>query len=99
MTNQLNKSPPKHTPGPWVMIGGSIVTDWKYGEHLWVCSVYGALVRSKHEANANADLIATAPELLEALETIIDRGDVDSIFQKQTLAQARAAIAKARGQQ
>lgn len=35
--------------------------------------------------------------MLEALEAVIDRADADSLFQKQTLAQARAVISKARG--
>jgi hypothetical protein len=50
------------------------------------------------EEFANARLIVTAPELLKALEAVIDRGDAESLFQKDILAQARTAIAKARGQ-
>lgn len=58
---------------------------------------------------ANAKLIAAAPDLLEALEMaeamlcrlepIIDRGEDDSISVESEILFARAAISKARGQQ
>ena len=50
---------------------------------------------SDREGNANARLIAAAPELLEALELIANTG-MDA---RQCMLTARAAIAKATGEQ
>lgn len=56
---------PKHTPGPWtyplgtgILIGGP--------DHLLVAQV-GTEGRTPEERQANAHLIAVAPELVEAL--------------------------------
>lgn len=92
----------KHTPGPWT------ADEWATGytvssdlEHYSVCHLEGC-----NNAEANARLIAAAPELLAALEAFIglpfpmpgqkssNRGWSD--FQAYC-DQARAAIAKAKG--
>lgn len=84
----------KHTPGPWV---ASLTLGYgEAGEHgipiarekddLLVAHVYGA---------ANARLIAAAPDLLEALELVVDiteRAGLGAVLN------ARAAIAKAKGE-
>lgn len=52
------------------------------------------------ECEANARLIAAAPDLLEALreaEAVIDALDMSGYSQRDTLATIRAAIAKAEG--
>ncbi len=91
----------KHTPGPWAVFrrdgystyihaineGGEINT-------FQVASCHSATSRkyfpTRGEAEANARLIAAAPDLLEALkELTLERGMTDK---------ARAAIAKAKGQ-
>ncbi len=51
----------KHTPGPWIAVGKYIATD----EHI-LCEMFYA--RTRDERDANQRLIATAPELLEALK-------------------------------
>ena len=99
----------KHTPGPW-QIGknfGSVVCDTPvpgisgsddteyYGGHLIAESV----------TEANARLIAAAPELLEALRMFVvwygrrDKHDtlLPPKMQEAELAQAMRAIAKAEG--
>jgi hypothetical protein len=48
-----------------------------------------------YEEAANAHLIASAPDLLEALEVMVSS---DSWYQGAHLIKARAAIAKARGE-
>ena len=57
-----------HTPGPWI-IDAHPVTQKRLvvgaGDWVAVCSE-----RGEEEAQANARLIAAAPELLEALEAI-----------------------------
>lgn len=58
----------KHTPGPWNKYSdnrgiGALQIDGDEGSQL-VSLVYG---RDAHEQNANAKLIASAPELLNSL--------------------------------
>jgi hypothetical protein len=73
----------KHTPGPWQLGDCSLV---------WT-------ERDKEMSVANARLIAAAPELLEALEGIIDIGKRDLTNPKYDgyFRTAREAILKAKG--
>ena len=99
----------KYTPGPWFM-NGPIGTYHLNGREPRFC-VYASrtlflevvaapdgYVQGENEANAR--LIAAAPDLLEALKEIVDAADgagwgqLDPSFKK-----ARAAIAKATGEQ
>jgi len=87
----------KHTPGHWVLHEGKTAVNGADG-HL-VASCGSLPYRNKWDEEANARLIAAAPELLDALDEFVNGpfpsgdGDVDRLFAK-----ARAAIAKARGQ-
>jgi len=93
----------KHTPGPWEHTGQGYIVgkeDNGYGlGYVDVCSVYLRAVRGR--TNANARLIAAAPDLLEALDALLyayqDQGNTGSTHDDKVL-QARAAIAKARGE-
>jgi len=88
----------ENTPGPWVAIPGS------HGNQY--CTVYGAergiaVVRDldhyrKGESEANAHLIAAAPELLDALETMLDRYAAIT-FDPEFIAYATSIINKAKG--
>ena len=88
----------KHTPGPWEYIGDTIETGIDV-EHGWfvrvapkrVISVEG---RTNDEALANAHLIAAAPQLMEALELMLQRYGYETCEHVQ---KSRAALAKARG--
>lgn len=62
----------KHTPGPWTVPAGQIVADtvWARGGHLEICKLYGN-GRDAETADADARLIAAAPDMLEALEKIL----------------------------
>ena len=81
----------KHTPGPWMVTPESeTVHGWSHeGEALIVVYELGT--------NENDHrLIAAAPELLEALASILE--DMDSDYgTNYDYAKARAAIAKATG--
>ena len=92
----------KHTPGPWVATSKAIVsgrTNIMHRPKWW----HEGLLEA--EDNANARLIAAAPELLDALCTLLNRLDgiggehvtgmegVDADLMK-----ANAAIAKATGE-
>lgn len=89
----------RHTPGPWFWEGGGIsgytgtlfgagdkkVFDSGAFDNMWF-SRYGP------EDNANARLIAAAPDLLEAVEDALPHVHNDRVTDMM-----RAAIAKARG--
>ena len=75
----------KGTKGEWKVIESTVYclhqTSWRKGEpvmsnRFWA-SVQSCptLKESKEEVEANAKLIAAAPELLEALQFIIDNGE------------------------
>lgn len=96
-----------HTPGPWVANGHNVHTR---PDESAVCVCVSMGTRNNAEASANARLIASAPELLEALEGAIgalefsrdyhaDLGNEDQAFAQSMLDAALSAIAKARGQQ
>ena len=80
----------QHTPKPWNKIGNSIGVD--AGEIATVWSGVG-------DQEANARLIAAAPDLLEALELIASTDPVDAALDPQrAMRVAKAAIAKALGE-
>jgi len=87
----------KHTPGPWSTtktFGGQILVHTE-------ANFVVAIVRGyKHPYKSNARLIAAAPELLDALQLLID---MDVAYQRgpkvgEAVEYARAAIAKATGE-
>ena len=105
-----------HTPGPWVADGNGVILGGEYAgtsicetyKAHWLASfgrngkeAYAALVR---DAEANAQLIAAAPELLEACR---ERLLCDEMYEQGTSewhqsvdcadAMMHAAIAKATG--
>ncbi|ELY4813432.1 hypothetical protein SM100_002216 [Cronobacter sakazakii] len=93
------------TPGPWVASKtdrgiGPICNDddQSYGMILPVAWVEFDERPGVHQANAN--LIAAAPELLEVLQLILSyHEDGNCQLHKEDVALARAAIAKAIGEE
>lgn len=95
-----------HTPGPWATHktegnGGNIsdrleiVGPEEGRKRTLIASIYGFKMP---EGQANAHLIAAAPELYEALVDLIGflfHGKKD----RQTILRATAALAKARGEE
>ena len=96
-----------HTPGPWRITGPNIRADTELGtgaliatvEHHWhTRQPYAKFETSGTELDANARLIASAPDLLQALREMMREFEpstggaaVDAIVL------ARAAIEKATG--
>ena len=92
----------KHTPGPWFITGSMT----KYVEaripgrmiqEVAACGPTAADDGYGEQQMANARLIAAAPELLDALEEVVqwlELGDHEG----QMHSKARAAIAKAKGE-
>lgn len=83
----------QHTPGPWHVHGG-----WGFmvraGEHN-IAECRQRLRRS--ELLANAQLIATAPEMLKVLQKFMDFKDSDYV-PNGIFDQAAAVIKKAKGE-
>ena len=102
----------KHTPGPWNRIKGDRNV---YSAAGTVCKTPAILGGGSAATNweANARLIAAAPDLLEALENLLDAyskpdqrmccigtdcGCMGATIYDQAEHYARAAIARARGE-
>lgn len=89
-----------YTPGPW-HAEGSVVTNEQ--DEIVIACVIGFCMRNDlGEDYATARLIAAAPDMLKALEAIVkslayhdDEGMIEHI---QEMIDARAAIAKAKGE-
>lgn len=106
----------KHTPGPWKVWDHAPYSVW-LGDKSQVAACRWTTddgkpepecVQSDAEAQANARLIASAPDLLAALKRLIDnpgprKADDEFVAHKklgahiEAVSAARAAIAKAEG--
>lgn len=102
----------KHTPGPWVYeIDGPAHNDMRHAvlaksTGLWIAATYRSGTRAEDdtsldaddEAKANAKLIAAAPDLKEALRSMLSlvRRNAPELSGK-VLGDAEAALAKADG--
>ena len=97
-----------HTPGPWrvdlreMRDGWVIVVDDNEGIVANVNTESGPdippLVSRKMPAGANAALIAAAPEMLEALEAMVEMVELNGVGKRYALGLAASAIRKARGE-
>ena len=70
--------------------------------HGWIYDADGELVgicwgKTPEEVEDNAQLISAAPEILEALETMVEMVEMDRFLQDYAMEIAREAIKKARG--
>jgi hypothetical protein len=79
----------KHTPGPWSL---EAVKDYMRPHDTGIDSEIP-------ESIANAHLIAAAPDLLAALRVIAEDGKRNGWIPSFHWGEARAAIAKAEGEQ
>ena len=96
----------EHTPGPWHFdyeprseLAGYRGRNRVLGpDGNWICSTVNDWPTMPFEANGN--LIAAAPELLDSLVTLVDWVDPNETLTADwpALLYARAAIAKARGE-
>lgn len=105
----MNGGPPEHTPGPWtthkdgmgmVWVAGGVspdpVTEARYLDVAIVLRTASPdpFWRQVEERDANAQLIAAAPELLEVLGRVMAHcsdGQLPVMLERQ----ARAVLAKA----
>ena len=91
----------KPTPGPWIAVGSWVEHPDDTVADICVCDTMlfsqGHLNRSEEEESANARLIAAAPELLEALQTLPQSLSSTDEDLNRWMEKAWAAIAKATG--
>ena len=92
----MSREAMKHTPGPWYI--DFIKAHANGNRRIMAEQCTPVAVVPEHLA-ADARLIAAAPDLLEALKSVIAWLDApdESAFSDSQLALARAAIAKATG--
>ena len=101
-----------HTPGPWDLDAGFLVTRaFVNGVGIPLLQFegraeeagegFGWVTGGPAEHRANERLIAAAPDLLAALEAVLDssgaRGEYHSLKYSDAVESAEAAIAKAKG--
>ena len=85
----------KYTKGPWVIESGGLATG--------IFSLNGGqIVNMSTETSiktlkANAQLIASAPDLLEALDLLLKRGSLKPLSSEEA-EQVEQAISKAKGE-
>ena len=94
----------KHTPGPWQLITPDRGMPWIDSMGGVIADTHSICGSTAH----NGRLIASAPELLAALEAIIsgwdsptygdDADEIDPLVAFASIEKARAAIAKARNE-
>ena len=83
-----------HTPSPWypVTLGASPDHSWAIDSELHEVARLSEWTDNQAEAEANARLIAAAPEMLEALQSL-----THPMASDQDLQNALAVIAKVKG--
>lgn len=98
----------KHTPGPWYATTRQGSWDWvvAQSESIEVCQMFHDGTPENETGEANARLVASAPDLLEALELLCDEISMSMPDEPQefnarniwrAFAQANSAIARAQG--
>jgi hypothetical protein len=92
-----------HTPGPWFAAWDCIVANDPTGQHedLYLAEIViaddeGRIV-SPEEQGANARLIAAAPDMLAALQDVLEFWDDPNTSVAELKGRLRDAIAKAKG--
>lgn len=113
MSESQTRTESKHTPGPWIedhfQYAGEhqrdIYAELSDGSRVQVAAVAEMLGFRPHwEAEANANLMAAAPDLLEALEKVaghflmLATGNMPAESYADDFNAAQAAIARARGE-
>lgn len=85
----------EYTKGPWVNVGGWV--DAKDKKDGVICSLGAVDRKDETTSNANANLIAAAPDLMEACEEFVRKCESGEVRSKRSYQQMKAAISKAKG--
>ena len=93
----------QHTPGPWTLgydgNDGAFEIGVYYRDHLatFVIASRNQVFHRAEESQANARLIAAAPDLLEACREFVRKCECGQAVSSASYQQMKAAIAKAEG--
>ena len=92
----------QHTPGPWLVYAKTVTVGCDNGYDVTANGNYVRVAQSCNEANAR--LIAAAPELLELLEEALDNDEACEGFNESNMSDSlrqkiKTAIARAKGLQ
>lgn len=89
----------QHTPGPWELQANGACWNLRSPDRTdHFCILIGMVHNNPGEHEANARLIAAAPELLAALQALVDAFYPSAVFEFEARDNARAAIAKHKDQ-
>jgi hypothetical protein len=91
----------RHTPGPWLRCKTTIYKD-PTGNYEWIATTsrsIGGMPENQELEEANANLIAAAPEMLEALEHVMQKllQERQEVWEHE-IAHLAHAIYKAKGE-
>jgi hypothetical protein len=98
----------KHTPGPWAAnpsnaerysqyVAPKDLKSWPYDVVAYIPEAYGDKCTFPGAHMANARLIAAAPDLLDALQSVVSAWETGKPYVNE-MGAARAAIARATGE-
>lgn len=85
----------KHTKGPWATLSGERNKTYIVNHTDQLSRVHIAQMLNAEDSKANAQLIASAPDLLEALEQLLMLIDLEDLEVVEII---NKAIAKAKGE-
>jgi len=86
----------KHTPAPW-KVKGTAPSLKVTANEFTVATIIATSKADAETKEANARLIAAAPELLEVCETVLSALNSHQAYHKDMRPELRAVIAKAKG--
>lgn len=93
----------EHTKGRWIAVGGWVEHEDDNVADICICDTeimnQGHLGRSSQEEAANAKLIAAAPDLLEALQFMLDAFTDERWVSVPIVEKAKLAIYRATGEE
>lgn len=92
----------KHTPGPWTILGdfkGAVSIQHAEDSMSVICKLNNRCGQPFHAMNedANAALIAAAPDLLNMIECLLESGELNGVGAEE-YEQIEKLIRKARGE-
>lgn len=89
----------KWTPGPWHWTKDIVIGEYNLAPGILLTALTDGTPWGDEIDRANAHLIATAPDLYDALKALLDRYIIMGCGEGPEALAAKFALAKARGEQ
>ena len=89
----------EHTPGPWIRYGLQVEATPSGHRYDIAYIASWSPYLTPELTNANGNLIAAAPDLLAACQEALQQLNAEGLDRMPAAIHARAAIAKAKGEQ